>query len=57
MEGLSREDQDAIEALRGSLVRAILAGDAINPLSQRSWIFPRDPNFTEKAGRVLNKEA
>ena len=28
MEGLSREDQDAIEALRDSLVRAILAGDA-----------------------------
>jgi hypothetical protein len=31
-----------------------LAEDAIKPWQQRSWIFPRDPNFLEKAGRVLD---
>lgn len=28
--------------------------DAIKPWQYRSWIFPRDPNFEEKAGRVLD---
>jgi DDE superfamily endonuclease len=28
--------------------------DAIKPWSYRSWIFPRDPQFAEKAGRVLD---
>jgi hypothetical protein len=32
----------------------ILSEDAIRPWSYRSWIFPRDPNFAEKAGRVLD---
>jgi DDE superfamily endonuclease len=27
---------------------------AIRPWQQRSWIFPRDPDFLEKAGRVLD---
>lgn len=31
-----------------------LSQDAINPWRSRSWIFPRDPDFTEKAGRVLD---
>jgi hypothetical protein len=31
-----------------------LAEDAIRPWRQRSWIFPRDPDFLEKAGRVLD---
>lgn len=31
-----------------------LDADAIKPWSHRSWIFPRDPNFTKKAGRVLD---
>jgi len=31
-----------------------LAEDAIKPWQQRSWIFPRDPGFLEKAGRVLD---
>ena len=31
-----------------------LSADAIKPWSYRSWIFPRDPNFAEKAGRILN---
>jgi hypothetical protein len=28
--------------------------DAIKPWQTRSWIFPRDPAFAEKAGRVLD---
>jgi len=28
--------------------------DAIKPWQTRSWIFPRDPNFPEKAGRALD---
>jgi hypothetical protein len=31
-----------------------LASDAIRPWQQRSWIFPRDPDFLEKAGPVLD---
>jgi hypothetical protein len=28
--------------------------DAIRPWQHRCWIFPRDPNFAEKAGRILD---
>lgn len=31
-----------------------LSEDAIRPWRQRSWIFPRDPDFSRKAGRVLD---
>lgn len=31
-----------------------LTEDAIRPWSYRSWIFPRDPNFAAKAGRILD---
>ena len=31
-----------------------LSEDAIRPWSWRSWVFPRDPAFAEKAGRVLD---
>lgn len=31
-----------------------LSQDAIKPWRKRSWIFPRDPEFTQKAGRVLD---
>src|SRR5215212_4179416 len=31
-----------------------LTEDAIRPWNYRSWIFPRDPNFAEKAGRILD---
>lgn len=31
-----------------------LSEDAIKPWQCRSWIFPRDPDFLEKAGRVLD---
>jgi hypothetical protein len=31
-----------------------LSADALQPWRHRSWIFPRDPLFAEKAGRVLD---
>jgi hypothetical protein len=31
-----------------------LHDDALKPWQQRSWIFVRDPDFAEKAGRVLD---
>jgi hypothetical protein len=31
-----------------------LSADALKPWRYRSWIFPRDPNFAEKAGAVLD---
>jgi len=31
-----------------------LAEDAIRPWQYRSWIFPTDPDFAEKAGRILD---
>jgi hypothetical protein len=31
-----------------------LSEDAIRPWKHRSWIFPRDPDFEAKAGRVLD---
>jgi hypothetical protein len=27
---------------------------SLKPWQQRSWIFPRDPDFQPKAGRVLD---
>ncbi len=50
------------EAIRRGLVASIgettlwrwLSEDAIRPWHHRSWIFPRDPDFAEKAGRVLD---
>lgn len=31
-----------------------LNADALRPWQHRSWIFPRDPDFAAKAGRVLD---
>jgi hypothetical protein len=31
-----------------------LREDAIRPWNYCSWIFPRDPNFAHKAGRILD---
>jgi hypothetical protein len=52
----------ACEAIRRGIVASIsgatvwrwLSADAIKPWSYRSWLFPRDPDFAEKAGRVLD---
>jgi len=40
--------------LSGATVWRWLSEDAIKPWQYRSWIFPRDPRFREKAARVLD---
>jgi len=37
-----------------STVRRWLAADALKPWQHQSWIFPRDPHFALRAGRVLD---
>lgn len=37
-----------------STIWRILDRDALTPWRFRSWVFPRDPAFAEKAGRVLD---
>jgi hypothetical protein len=32
----------------------MLDADAIKPWRYEGWLFPRDPQFAEKAGRVLD---
>ena len=52
----------AREAIKRGIVATIsaitiwrwLAEDAIRPWNYRSWIFPRDPDFAVKAGRILD---
>jgi hypothetical protein len=41
-------------SISGMTVWRWLNEDAIKPWQYRSWIFPRDPNFQEKAGVVLD---
>ena len=41
-------------SLSGSTVWRWLHEDAIRPWQHRSWIFPRDPDFATKAGRILD---
>jgi hypothetical protein len=41
------------EASQSTIVRW-LAEDAIRPWQHRSWIFPTDPDFAEKAARILD---
>ena len=43
-----------VAAVSASTVRRWLANDALKPWQHRSWIFPRDPHFALKAGRVLD---
>ena len=40
--------------ISGTTIWRWLHADALRPWSQRSWIFPRDPEFGPKAGRVLD---
>ncbi len=41
-------------SVSGTTVWRWLGADAIRPWCYRSWIWPRDPSFAEKAGRVLD---
>jgi transposase len=43
-----------VETVSAATVRRWLTADAIKPWQCRSWIFPRDPDFAAKAGRVLD---
>ena len=53
---LAREvvGQGIAEAISAATVWRWLAREAIKPWQYRSWLFPRDPDFAEKAGRVLD---
>src|SRR5215218_4348042 len=42
------------EHISGVTVWRWLSEDAIKPWQHRSWIFPRDPDFAAKAGRILD---
>jgi transposase len=46
--------QNITERVSAATVRRWLAQDAIKPWQYRSWLFPRDPDFAVKAGRVLD---
>jgi hypothetical protein len=43
-----------VASISGSTIWRWLHYDAIRPWCHRSWIFPRDPNFATKAGRILD---
>ncbi|MQA03626.1 MAG: IS630 family transposase [Streptosporangiales bacterium] len=46
--------EGVVEKISASTIGRWLAADAIKPWQHRSWIFPRDPAFAAKAGRVLD---
>jgi len=43
-----------VAAISGVTIWRWLHEDALRPWSRRSWIFPRDPQFAQKAGAVLD---
>ena len=43
-----------VASISGSTIWRWLHEDAIRPWFHRSWIFPRDPAFATKAGRILD---
>jgi hypothetical protein len=43
-----------VAEISGMTIWRWLREDAIRPWAHRSWIFPRDPEFAQKAGRVLD---
>jgi len=43
-----------VAQISGTTLWRWLNADAIRPWQYRSWIFPRDPEFKDKAGRVLD---
>jgi len=46
--------QGLVAAISGTTLWRWLSQDALRPWCHRSWIFPRDPHFAAKAGRVLD---
>ena len=47
-------EQGIVAQISGTTVWRWLSADAIRPWRHRCWIFPRDPQFAEKAGVVLD---
>jgi hypothetical protein len=47
-------ERGIVAEISGTTIWRWLSEDAIRPWRQRSWIFPRDPDFEAKAGRVLD---
>jgi hypothetical protein len=43
-----------VASISGSTIWRWLHEDAIRPWQHRCWIFPRDPHFQAKAGRILD---
>ena len=50
----SAAEQGIVASVSGTTIWRWLSADAIKPWRVRSWIFPRDPAFAAKAGRVLD---
>lgn len=48
------QQRGLVAAISGTTVWRWLSADAIRPWTFRSWIFPRDPAFSDKAERVLD---
>ena len=46
--------QGLIAEISGATLWRWLSSDALRPWQHRSWIFPRDPNFADKAGPILD---
>lgn len=46
--------QGLVADISGATLWRWLSNDALRPWQHRSWIFPRDPNFAEKAGPILD---
>ncbi len=47
-------ERGLVAQISGATLWRWLDHDAIRPWRYRSWIFPRDPDFAHKAGRVLD---
>lgn len=47
-------ERGVVAQISGTTIWRWLCADAIRPWCVRSWIFPRDPDFEAKAGRVLD---
>jgi hypothetical protein len=47
-------ERGLVASISGTTIWRWLDEDAIKPWTHRSWIFPRDPDFEVKAGRVLD---
>ncbi len=46
--------QGIVAQVSGTTLWRWLSADALRPWQHRSWIFPRDPDFAWKAGRILD---